>query len=126
MKGTFSVGVKAVTTTVTTTTATTGTTTGGGGGGTCTTPSVTITVGMREYAFDLSQTSVPAGCIQFNIRNNGVEPHNFDIQGVHAGAILSPGQTESWAVQLTAGNKGYVCDVPFHIDRGMVGSLAVT
>ena len=81
---------------------------------------------MREYAFDLSQTSVPAGCIQFVIKNNGAEVHNFDIQGVKAGAILSPGQSETWAVQLTAGTKQVQCDVPFHVDRGMTASFTVT
>ena len=127
MKGTFSVGVKATTTTVTTTTGTTGgTTTGGGGGGSCTTPTTTVNVGMREYAFDLDKTSVPAGCIQFVIRNTGSEIHNFDIQGMKAGAILSPGGTETWAVTLAAGTKQVVCDVPFHIDRGMTGAFTVT
>ena len=37
---------------------------------------------MVEYMFNLSQTTVPAGCIQFVITNNGTEPHNFDIAGV--------------------------------------------
>jgi uncharacterized cupredoxin-like copper-binding protein len=130
MKGTLGVGVKVSTTTTTTrTTTTTGTTTTGTTTTTptsCTTPTTTITVGMFEYRFDLSQSSVPAGCIQFVITNRGAETHNFDITGVKAGAILNPGGTETWAVQLTAGAKNYVCDVPFHADRGMVGSLTVT
>lgn len=127
MKGTFSVGVKATTTGTTTTGGTTtGTTTGGGGGSACSTPTTTVNVGMREYAFDMDKTSVPAGCIQFVIKNNGREQHNFDIQGVKAGAILPDGGTETWAVQLTAGTKQIVCDVPFHIDRGMVASFTVT
>jgi uncharacterized cupredoxin-like copper-binding protein len=125
MKGTFGVGVKITTTTVTTTG---GTTTGGGGGGgsACSTPSTTVNVGMFEYRFDLDKTSVPAGCIQFVITNRGAEQHNFDVQGVKAGAILSPGQSETWAVQLAAGTKQVVCDVPFHIDRGMTASFTVT
>jgi uncharacterized cupredoxin-like copper-binding protein len=130
MKGSFAVGVKPVTTT------TGGTTTGGTTGTTtttpaCTTPTTTVTVGMREYAFDLSQggpgeAPIPAGCTQFNIRDNGSETHNFDIQGVRAGAILTPGQTESWVVNLTSGTKTVVCDVPFHIDRGMTSTMTVS
>ena len=86
---------------------------------------------MREYAFDLSQggpgqAPIPHGCIQFNIKDNGAETHNFDIQGAKAGAILTPGQTETWAVNLTAGTKTVVCDVPFHIDRGMTTTLTVS
>jgi uncharacterized cupredoxin-like copper-binding protein len=132
MKGSFAVGVKPVTTT------TGGTTTGGTTTGTttttptsCTNPTTTVTVGMREYAFDLSQggpgqPAIPHGCVQFNIRDNGSETHNFDIQGVKAGAILTPGGTETWAVNLTAGTKQVICDVPFHVDRGMTTSLNVS
>ena len=82
MKGKFGVGV---TTAITTTTTTTTTTTGGdgGGGGACTTPTTTVNVSMREYRFDLDKTSVPAGCIQFVIKNVG-EVHNFDLQGKQA------------------------------------------
>jgi uncharacterized cupredoxin-like copper-binding protein len=126
MKGTFSVAVKTSTTTATTTT-TGGTTTGGGGGGSaCSTPTTTINVGMFEYRFDLDKTSVPAGCIQFVITNRGTELHNLDIAGVKAGTILSPGGTETWAVQLTAGSKTIQCDVPFHVDRGMISTFTVT
>jgi uncharacterized cupredoxin-like copper-binding protein len=123
MKGTLSVGVKVSTTTVTTTT---GGTTTGGGGSACTTPTTTVQVGMREYAFDFDKASFPAGCIQFVIKNNGTELHNFDIAGVKAGAILNPGGTETWAVNLTAGSKTAQCDVPFHIDRGMIRTFTVT
>jgi uncharacterized cupredoxin-like copper-binding protein len=128
MKGTFSVAVKATTTTSSTTNGTTtgGTTSTTGGGNSCTTPTSTVNVGLREYAFDLDKTSVAAGCIQFVIKNNGSELHNLDIAGVKAGTILSPGQTETWAVNLTAGSKTIQCDVPFHIDRGMISTFAVT
>ena len=35
-------------------------------------------------------------------------------------------QTETWTVALPAGSYTYVCDVPFHVDRGMTGALTVT
>ena len=124
MTGKFSVGVAAVTTTTTTTTTTTGGG-GGGGGGSCTTPTSTINVNMHDFAFDLDKTSVPAGCIQFNIKSLD-EVHNFDLQGQHNGALLGGGQTETWNVQLAAGNYRYVCDVGQHQDFGMLGSLTVT
>jgi plastocyanin len=107
MKGTFGVGVKPPPITTTTGgTTTSNTTTTGGGGFSCTTPTTTVNVGLFEYRFDPSTISVPAGCIQFVITNRGAEVHNFDIQGVKAGANLSPGQSETWAVQLGAGGKG--------------------
>jgi uncharacterized cupredoxin-like copper-binding protein len=124
MKGTFNVAAKPVTTSTSTTT----------GGGTTTTttsvtgPATTVNVSMKEYSFTLSQNSVPQGTITFVIKNDGIEPHNFDISGVKAGAIIAPGQTETWTVGLAAKASGYVyvCDVPFHLDRGMTGLLNVT
>jgi uncharacterized cupredoxin-like copper-binding protein len=129
MKGKFAVGVTPLpvtSTRTTTTTATTTTTTTSTTPVTCTTPSTTVNVGMDEYKFTLDKTSVAAGCIQFVIKNNGQVVHNFNLIGVKAGAIISPGVTETWAVQLTAGSKNYTCDVPFHDSFGMNGTLTVT
>jgi uncharacterized cupredoxin-like copper-binding protein len=121
MKGTFNVAAKPVTTSTSTTTGgTTSTTTSVPG------PATTVNVSMKEYSFTLSQTTVPQGTVTFVIKNDGSEPHNFDISGVKAGAILGPGETETWTVGLPAKTYIYVCDVPFHIDRGMEGDLTVT
>jgi uncharacterized cupredoxin-like copper-binding protein len=123
MKGTFAVGVKPVTTTTSTTTTTTTT-------NTCSTPTTIVNVQMKEYTFIFNGNSTPpalsAGCIQFNISNVGNEVHNFDISGVKSGTLLAPGGNESWAVNLKAGEYLYVCDVPFHVDRGMTGNLTVS
>jgi uncharacterized cupredoxin-like copper-binding protein len=81
---------------------------------------------MQEYRFVLDKQSVPAGCIQFNIKNDGQVQHNFSLVGIKAGTIMAPGGTETWAVQLTAGSKNYTCDVPFHDSFGMNGALTVT
>ena len=128
MKGTFSVGTPAVSTTTPTTTqmttttpTTTPTTTGTIGNG-----NTTVQVGMFEYRFDLSQTSIPSGKITFVVTNKGSETHNFDVSGVKAGSIIGPGQTETFTVSLPAGAYNYLCDVPFHADRGMVGQFTVT
>jgi uncharacterized cupredoxin-like copper-binding protein len=125
--GTTTVHTTTTTATTTTTTATTTTTTTTTPPPTsCTTPTTTVTVGMFEYRFDLDKTTFPAGCIQFVITNRGAEQHNFDIVNKKSGAILAPGATETWSVQLTAGTYNTVCDVPFHIDRGMTGQIVVT
>src|SRR6187402_1107781 len=94
--------------------------------GTVGTGNTTVNVDMSEYRFDLSQSSVPSGQVTFVITNKGEEVHNFDLVGVKAGALLAPGQKETWTVSLPP--KGYtgVCDVPFHIDRGMTTSFTVT
>jgi uncharacterized cupredoxin-like copper-binding protein len=126
MKGVLSVGLKAVTppptqTTTPTTTPPPTTTTGPIGSG-----HTTVQVGMFEYRFDLSQSTMPSGQVTFVITNKGQQVHNFDILGVKVGKLLSPGQSETWTIALPAGDYSDQCDVPFHAGYGMVGSFTVT
>jgi uncharacterized cupredoxin-like copper-binding protein len=127
MKGKLGVGVAGsvpppvTTTPATTTTAPPPTTTGSVG-----TAKTTVNVNMVEYAFQLSQSSIPSGQVTFVIKNSGSEEHNFDINGVKAGTLLAPGATETWTVSLAPATYLYTCDVPFHVDRGMTGTFTVT
>jgi uncharacterized cupredoxin-like copper-binding protein len=126
MKGVFAVGVAppkptTATTTTPTTTTTTPTVTGPIGNG-----NTTVRVDMFEYRFDLSQSTIPSGQVTFVITNRGGEVHNFAIAGSRSGALLAPGASETWTVGLPAGSYNYVCEVPFHVERGMVGTFTVT
>lgn len=94
--------------------------------GTVGSANTTVSVGMFEYGFNLSQTTMPSGQVTFVITNNGSEVHNFSVSGIKAGQILNPGQSETYTVGLPAARFSVVCDVPFHIDRGMSGSINVT
>lgn len=94
--------------------------------GTVGTGNTTVQVGMFEYGFNLSQSTLPSGQATFVITNNGNEVHNFSVSGVKAGQLLNPGQSETYTVGLPAARFSIVCDVPFHIDRGMSGSITVT
>jgi len=70
----------------------------------------------------------PAALGDFEGRTFGVGPqigYNFTVQGVKVGTLLAPGQSETYTVGLPAQRFSYVCDVPFHIDRGMLGTLTV-
>jgi len=120
MKGAFGVGVVAPP--VTTTTTQTTTTTAGNVGNAVT----TVNVSMFEYGYTLSQTSIPSGKVTFVIKNTGGEVHNFDVNGVHSGALIGGGATETWTVSLAPGQYLYTCDVPFHVDKGMTGVFQVT
>jgi uncharacterized cupredoxin-like copper-binding protein len=127
MKGTFSVATAAVapppSSTPTTTTQPTTTPPPTGSVGNAQT---TVTVNMVEYAFQLSQSSIPSGQVTFQIKNSGNEIHNFAILGNKAGAQIGPGKSETWTVALAPGTYNYVCDVPFHAERGMTGQFTVT
>jgi len=120
MKGSLGVGVTAPP--VTTTTTQTTTTTAGNVGS----ANTTVNVNMFEYGFTLSQSSIPSGKVTFVIKNSGGEVHNFDVNGVHSGALIGGGATETWTVSLAPGQYLYTCDVPFHVDKGMTGSFTVT
>lgn len=119
MQGSFGVGVTAPP--VTTTTAQTTTTAANVG-----TANTTVNVNMFEYGFTISQSSIPSGHVTFVIKNSGAEVHNFDVNGVKSGALLSPGASETWTVALPPGQYLYTCDVPFHVDKGMTGNFTVT
>jgi uncharacterized cupredoxin-like copper-binding protein len=105
---------------------------GGGAGGTTTTPGnvgtavTTVNVDMFEYGFTLSQSTIPSGTVTFVIKNSGAEVHNFDVNGVHSGALIGAGATETWTVKMAPGQYLYTCDVPFHVDKGMTGAFTVT
>ncbi|HEX4931097.1 MAG TPA: cupredoxin domain-containing protein, partial [Gaiellaceae bacterium] len=126
MKGKFAVAVAPVKTTTVTTTQPPPPPPPPPPTGTVGTGNTTVQVGMFEYGYTLSQASIPSGQITFVIRNNGNEVHNFSIQGVKVGTILNPGATETYTVALPPQRFNYVCDVPFHIDRGMIGNFSVT
>jgi len=138
MKGLIGVGVAAppapkVTTTVvrtstttatsTTTTTTTGTTTAAKG---CASPqNSTITVSMFDFGFSGVPGSIPCGTITVTEVNNGQADHNVDFNG-QAGCIISPGQSQTFKVNLTPGSYSYICDVPGHDGLGMHGQVTVT
>ena len=121
MKGSFSVGVAPApaTTAATTTTAPTSTVPVGNG-------NTTVQVGMFEYRFDMSQTTIPSGQVTFVITNKGSEVHNFSVAGGKSGKLLAPGASETYTVALPPGQYQGVCDVPFHVERGMAIAFTVT
>ena len=88
----------------------------------------TITVTATDFHFRLSSTiGVKHGVPYiFKLVNKGAALHNFDIQGVKATKVIAPGKTVSMTVVFKkAGKFMYVCDVPRHIELGMVGTLRV-
>jgi uncharacterized cupredoxin-like copper-binding protein len=126
MKGTFSVGVAAVKPPPVTTTTPPPTTTNTPPTGPIGSAQTTVQVGMFDYRFDLSQSSAPSGQVTFVITNKGNEVHNFSIAGVKSGALLGPGQSETYTIGLPAKSYVTICDVPFHAERGMTGEFVVT
>ena len=86
----------------------------------------TVGVDMFDAAlpgkFTLSQRTIPAGMVTFVITSHCGGQCSFDLEGVKAGAILDPGQSETWTVALAPGTYRFHCDV----DPFMQGQLFVT
>ena len=59
--------------------------------------------------------------VTFVITNNCDGQCSFDLEGIRAGAILDPRQSETWTVALAPGVYRFHCDV----DPFMKGTLTV-
>jgi uncharacterized cupredoxin-like copper-binding protein len=79
------------------------------------TANTTVTVDMFDSTppgfFKLSQRTIPSGMVTFVITNECADQCSFDLEGIKAGAILNPGQSETWTVALTPGFYRFHCDV---------------
>jgi uncharacterized cupredoxin-like copper-binding protein len=72
--------------------------------------------------FKVSQTTIPSGMVTFVITNKCAYQCSFDLEGIKAGAILDPGQSETWTVALAPGLYHFHCDV----SSAMKGAFTVT
>jgi plastocyanin len=87
-----------------------------------------ITVNMSDFRFAFAPRPPLKHGVPYLFRtvNKGQAPHNFDIQGIKAGKIITPGKVSSFRVTFKkAGRYPYVCDVPRHAELGMRGLLVV-
>jgi plastocyanin len=89
---------------------------------------IKITVTLSDYAFKFSRTSVPVGStVTFALKNTGTVQHNIDFVGTgKRSALIAAGG--SGTLKVTFKKKGsiqVVCDVPRHIQLGMVSSFKV-
>jgi plastocyanin len=93
-------------------------------------PSGAVAVEAKEYLFDPSTLSVPAGDVTFWVRNAGTVEHEFEIfkgeQVVDEIEGLVPGLAKELTVTLAAGDYTYVCKLSGHDQLGMKGKLTVT
>lgn len=106
---------------------------------------------LKEMAIELSSNTVPAGPVEFVIKNNGKEPHEFvvlkndlkgeklplkgdkldeDAKGLkNIGEVeedkLKSGATQSLKVDLTPGRYLIVCNIEDHFKKGMKIELTV-
>jgi len=61
--------------------------------------------------------------VTFVITSKCLGSCSFDLEGVHAGSGLQPGESETWTVALAPGTYRYHCDF---FPEGMKGTFTVT
>jgi uncharacterized cupredoxin-like copper-binding protein len=89
---------------------------------------IKITATLSDYAFKLSRSSVPKGStVVFTVKNIGTVQHNIDFVGTgKRSAVIAAGGKGTLKVTFTKkGSIQVVCDVPRHIELGMVSSFKV-
>lgn len=90
------------------------------------TANTTVAVGMFDdpiTEFVLSPPTFPSGNVTFVIVSKCLGACSFDLEGVHAGRTLNPGESETWTVALAPGTYRFHCDV---FPEGMKGTFTVT
>jgi len=88
---------------------------------------ITVTATDFHFAFKPKVKYKHGVKYTFKLVNKGAALHNFDIQGIKATKIISPGKTVSMTVTFKkAGKYPYLCDVPRHAELGMAGTLKVS
>lgn len=94
---------------------------GGGGGGDG------LHVSMTEFTYDPNPIVLPSGETKLDVVNDGQVAHDLVIGELGKGTIeLAPGQ--SMVLDLSgqpAGTYRVVCDLPGHIEAGMVSEITI-
>jgi uncharacterized cupredoxin-like copper-binding protein len=111
----------------------------------------TVDVTLSEFKVELSTTSVPAGEVTFNVKNDGTVVHEFVVfkTDLAASALpeaseepevdeddpslesmgevedVDPGATKSFTATLTSGSYVAICNVTGHYDSGMSVAFSV-
>ena len=100
----------------------------GGGGNEAPAPAgdTAINVVEKDFAIAMDKTTIKAGSITINIKNNGPTPHNIAVKELNkASDTIDPGKTGSLAVDLKPGAYTVICNIPGHEQLGMKITLTV-
>lgn len=92
---------------------------------------VAVAATLAEWSVTLSQDSVPAGALAFNIRNAGSMVHRFEVEGdgeEWESEDINPGDEVTMSLNLAPGVYEVYCpieDGENHRARGMTTTLRV-
>jgi len=86
-------------------------------------------VSLDEYLFEPAVPVAPSGAVRLELANVGLRRHNMvvlvdgvEIESPH----VRPGETVVWELPIArAGTYAFWCNEYRHLEKGMVGTLAV-
>ena len=88
-----------------------------------------IEVALSEYLFTPSVVAVPPGTARLNLTNVGARRHNMVVfvNGIELeSATLPPGDSLVWELALDrTATYQFWCNMYRHLEKGMVGEIAV-
>ena len=86
-----------------------------------------LQLSAQDIQWDQTEINANAGQeITLTITNDGTLDHNFNLEEYGIGVEIPPG--DSQVVTFLADETGsfeYYCDIPGHLDAGMVGILTI-
>jgi plastocyanin len=91
-------------------------------------PEQKFTVIGTDFSFNPSTIIVKNNeAVTVTFKNEGKFPHNFVISDLNVTSkTIQPGEEDSVTfMPVTTGSYTYICSVPSHSDRGMVGTITV-
>jgi plastocyanin len=86
---------------------------------------------LREWAIDLSQSTVPAGKVQFTVTNQSMMGHNFTVKDASGNTVggtptfSNSDGPQTFTVDLQPGTYTIICTLPGHAQRGQRAELTV-
>jgi len=85
-----------------------------------------VEIAMTEYAFDPIDAPAEPGQ-DLRISNDGAIPHSYLVVDLGKGVELPAGEegTLSLPSDTEPGTYRVICDLPGHVEEGMVGTLEV-
>jgi uncharacterized cupredoxin-like copper-binding protein len=88
---------------------------------------VRVGVALNEWDIVVPEHSLPANTpLRIDVTNEGDLPHDLVIDDIAATEVLDPGESTTLEVaNLTPGVYMIHCDVPGHVESGMMGELWV-
>jgi Sulfocyanin (SoxE) domain len=101
---------------------------GGEGKTETTTPFVgtTLNIGLGDYTI-FGDLTAPAGAVRLQAQNQGGIVHNVGIRRGPISGDMQPGGSFTIALGvLAAGTYELYCDIPDHVEQGMVANLVIT